>query len=150
MRNVDVVTGIVMLLLSVLIFAATRHLPYWADFAPGSAFGPFWVAIAGGIVSLALLVGALRRQTNPPVEWPDRAGFIRVVLTAIGLWAVVLLAPLLGLILTAVLFMLFLLIVVERRRLVPSVVTTLVTAGLVYGVFVAWLDIAFPKGLLGI
>jgi hypothetical protein len=51
---------------------------------------------------------------------------------------------------TALLFMVFLLIFVERRRLVPSLFTTALTMALVYGVFSAWLGIAFPKGMLGI
>jgi putative tricarboxylic transport membrane protein len=150
MKTADIVSAVVMLVLSGVVFMSTRDLPYWADFAPGSAFAPFWVAATGAALSISLLVGALRRQTNPPVDWPDRKGFQRVVLTAAGLWAVIALAPILGLIATAVLFMLFLLIVVERRRLLPSLFTTAITTALVYGVFAAWLGIAFPKGMLGI
>jgi len=149
MKTADLISAVVMLVLSGVVFATTRDLPYWADFAPGSAFAPFWVAATGAVLSIALFVSALRRQTNPPVDWPDRAGFQRVILTAAGLWAVVVIAPILGLVATAVLFMLFLLLV-ERRRLLPSLFTTAVTTALVYGVFIAWLGIAFPKGLLGV
>ena len=150
MKTADLISAVVMLVLSGVVFATTRDLPYWADFAPGSAFAPFWVAATGAVLSIALFISALRRQTNPPVDWPDRAGFQRVILTAAGLWAVVVIAPTLGLVATAVLFMLFLLLVVERRRLLPSLFTTAVTTALVYGVFIAWLGIAFPKGLLGV
>jgi hypothetical protein len=149
-KSVDIVSALLMLLLSLVTYMATRHLPYWADFAPGSAFAPFWVAASGIAVSLTLLVGALRRQASPPVEWPGRAGFLRVGLTALGLWIVVALAPFLGLVATAMAFTLFLLLVVERRPLVPSLVTTAITAAIVYGVFFVWLGIAFPKGLLGV
>jgi putative tricarboxylic transport membrane protein len=150
MRTLDVISALIMLVLSVAAFAATRHLPYWADFAPGSAFGPFWVSAAGVVFSLSLLVGALRRKANPPVDWPDRSGFMRVGLAAGALCVMVALAPLLGLVATSILFTLFLLVVVERRPIAPSLLTTGVTAALVYGVFVAWLGIAFPKGLLGV
>lgn len=150
MRTADILSAVVMLVLSGVVFLTTRDLPYWSDFAPGSAFAPFWVAATGAALSIALFVGAARRQTNPPADWPDRAGLKRVMLTAIGLWAVIILAPILGLITTAVLFMLFLLLAVERRRLWPSLLTTAVTTALVYGVFSAWLGIAFPKGVIGI
>jgi len=150
MRTADIVSAVIMLILSGAVLMATRDLPYWSDFAPGSAFAPFWVAATGAVLSVALLVGALRRESGPPVDWPDRAAFQRVVLTAAGLWAVVVLAPVLGLISTAVLFMLFLLLAVQRRRVLPSLLTTAITTALVYGVFVAWLGIAFPKGLMGV
>jgi putative tricarboxylic transport membrane protein len=150
MKAADILSACVMLALSAVVFAATRDQPYWADFAPGSAFAPLWVALAGAAVSIALIVGALRRQSNPPADWPDRQGLQRVALTAAGLWGVVIVAPVLGLIPAAVLFMLFLLLLVVRRRLVPSLITTAITGALVYGVFSAWLGIAFPKGILGI
>jgi hypothetical protein len=150
MKTADIISGVVMLVLSGVVFLTTRDLPYWADFAPGSGFGPLWVALTGAALSIALLVGAIRRQTYPPADWPDRTGLRRVLLTAIGLWAVIVLAPILGLISTAVLFMLFLLLAVERRRLWPSLFTTAVTTAIVYGVFSAWLGIAFPKGVIGI
>ena len=50
----------------------------------------------------------------------------------------------------AVLFMLFLLLLVLRRPLAPSLLTTAITGALVYGIFSAWLGIAFPKGIFGI
>jgi putative tricarboxylic transport membrane protein len=150
MRSADAISALVMLVLSAVVLVATRQLPYWSDFAPGSAFAPTWVAVAGIAASLVLLVGTLRRRTSPPVDWPDRAGILRVILAAVALWAVVALAPVLGLVPTIVLFMLFLLLAVARRRLLPSLLTTAVTTALVYGVFVAWLGIAFPKGPLGL
>ena len=150
MKTVDIVCALVMLVLSAVTYFATRDLPYWSEFAPGSAFGPVWVALAGVLISILLIVDALRRRENTPPDFPDRRGFTRVVMTAVALWVVVYLTPILGLIGTAVLFMLFLLLVVERRPLVPSLFTTLATTGLVYGVFSVWLGIAFPKGVLGI
>jgi hypothetical protein len=150
MKAADILSACVMLVLAVVVLTSTSRLPYWADFAPGSAFAPFWVAAGGILVSGILIVGALRRQSHSPVDWPDRQGLRRVLLTAGGLWAIIVLAPVLGLVATAVLFMLFLLLVVLRRHLWPSLLTTAVTTALVYGVFSAWLGIAFPTGLLGI
>jgi putative tricarboxylic transport membrane protein len=150
MKAADIISACVMLLISVVVLTSTHHLPYWADFAPGSAFAPFWVAAAGIVVAIGLIVGALRRQSHSPVDWPDSRGFRRVILTAAGLWMIVVAAPLLGLIATATLFMLFLLLVVLRRHLWPSLLTTAITTGIVYGVFSVWLGIAFPSGLLGI
>jgi hypothetical protein len=58
--------------------------------------------------------------------------------------------PALGLILSGVALCLFLLLAVERRPLIPSLATTAITVGIVYGVFIAWLGISLPQGVLGI
>ena len=50
---------------------------------------------------------------------------------------------------SAALFMAFLLIVVQRRRLLPSLATTAITTGLIYVVFVRWLGVRLPTGLTG-
>ena len=74
MKLVDIVCALVMLVLSAVTFLATRHLPYWSDFAPGSAFGPFWVAASGVVISVLLIVDAARRRENTPPDFPDRRG----------------------------------------------------------------------------
>jgi hypothetical protein len=40
--------------------------------------------------------------------------------------------------------------VVERRRVLPSLIVTVLTAALIHGVFVAWLNVQLPKGFLGL
>lgn len=150
MKTVDIVTALVVLALSIAVMAGTHQLDYWADFAPGSAFAPFWVGFAGVVLSLVLLVTTLRRARHEPHGFPDRRGLLRVVEVAGALWIMLLAVPLLGLIPAGVTLCLFLLLAVERRPIVPSLVATAITAGIVYGVFVAWLGISLPQGVLGI
>ena len=150
MRTVDIVSAIVMLALSAAVFFGTLGLDYWAEFAPGSAFAPVWVAVAGAVLGALLLVSALKRTDDEPHGFPDRTGMFRVVSVAAALWAFVVVVPLLGFIGTGALFSLLLLLVIERRPLVPSLLTTAVVIGLVYGVFVAWLGISLPQGVLGV
>lgn len=150
MKAVDIVTALIVLALSVAVMISTHQLDYWADFAPGSAFAPFWVGVAGIVLSLLLLVTTLRRDQHEPHGFPDRHGFLRVVEVAAALWIMLLAVPVLGLILSGVALCLFLLLAVERRPLIPSLATTAITVGIVYGVFVAWLGISLPQGVLGI
>jgi hypothetical protein len=45
--------------------------------------------------------------------------------------------------------MVFLLVVVQRRPVGPSLVTTAITVGLVYLVFTRWLGVRLPTGVTG-
>lgn len=150
MKTVDIVTALIVIALSSFVMLGTRHLAYWSEFAPGSAFAPFWVGAAGVALGLLLLVATLRREAHEPNGFPDRLGFYRVLGVAAGLWLMVVAVPFVGFIAAGTAFCLVLLLLIERRPLVPSLATTAVAVGIVYGVFVAWLGISLPQGLLGI
>jgi putative tricarboxylic transport membrane protein len=150
MRVVDVAPAAVMLGLSAVVLVGTRELPYWADFTPGPAFLPRWIAGAGVLLSVILLVQAWRAGGAARPEWPERAGAIRVLLTTGGLILCVPLAPYLGFVATTVVFMVGMMMGILRRRLLPSLITAVGTGGLIYVVFVWWLKVALPAGPLGI
>jgi putative tricarboxylic transport membrane protein len=148
MRRSDVVPALLMAALSAAIAFDTRSLSFWADTTPGPAFVPLWLAIAGFVlVVLRLLEG---RRSSTKIEWPDRPALVRVGLILGGLVAVPLLSPLLGLVPSLALFVAFLLLVVLRQPLWPSLATLAITIGVVYGVFVGWLSVPLPKGIFGI
>lgn len=149
MRASDVVPAIVLLALSATAVLGTWRLGYWSEFTPGPAFLPFWAAGAGALLSALRLAEARRLGDGAAVEWPSRAALTRVALAFAGLVAFAVVAPVLGMLSTAALFMAFLLIVVQRRRLAPSLATTAITAGLIYAVFVRWLGVRLPTGLTG-
>ena len=76
-------------------------------------------------------------------------GLRRVALAFAALVAFAVLSPVLGMMSSAALFMVFLLIVVQRRGIAPSLATTAITTGLIYAVFVRWLGVRLPTGLTG-
>ena len=84
------------------------------------------------------------------IEWPSRAALVRVAIIFAGLAAVPLLAPLLGLVPSLALLVAFVLLFVLRQALWPSLATVAITAGLIYAIFVAWLGVPLPRGLLGL
>ncbi|CAH1649833.1 Tripartite tricarboxylate transporter TctB family protein [Hyphomicrobiales bacterium] len=149
MRRMDIAAAIFLLLCSALIAIGTWHLPYWADFAPGPAFASIWVALAGVAIGGAMLVQAFRRDADVPVEWPDRAGARQVLLGIGTLWLLLILMPLLGTALSGLIFVALFLLVVARRPVVPSLITSFVTVALIEGVFGLWLNVDLPKGLVG-
>lgn len=73
------------------------------------------------------------------------------------LWAVmgivlatVLLVPLLGFLLAFAAMLLVIAVVVERRKIIPSVVVSVVTLAVTYAIFVLFLRVPLPQGILGI
>jgi hypothetical protein len=148
MKASDVVPALLLLALSGAIAFDTRGLSFWADTTPGPAFMPVWLALAGAVLALLRLLEA--RSVRTRIEWPDRSALARVALVLSGLVGVPLLSLLLGLVASLALFVAFLLLVVLRQPLWPSLATLVITLGVVYGIFVGWLNVPLPKGVLGI
>ena len=146
----DVIPALLMLALSAAIAFDTRSLSFWADTTPGPAFVPVWLAIAGALLFVLRLAEARRTRSSVPVQWPDRAALARVAMVVGGLAAVPLIAPLVGLVPALALFVAYLLLVVLRQPLWPSLAAVGITVGLVYTIFVGWLGVPLPRGLIGI
>ena len=93
----------------------------------------------------ALLLWQQRRGTNSgTVDRPDRAALARVALTVAGLVALAGGATLVGMVPMLAAFSLFILLVVLRQPVLPSVVTAGVIAGATYLVFVRMLGVQLP------
>lgn len=148
MRRLDIATAVVMLGLSAIVIAGMSGYAYWSDYAPGPAFAPYLIAGSGIVLSLILLVAALRGDEEP-ADWPDAIGRRRVLYTAVGLVLFVTALPYLGFVGAAVAFMLALLLLVLRRRVGPSLATTAITVAMVQGIFVLWLNVRLPAGPWG-
>jgi len=140
----------VVALLFLLFFGAlcvlALGLGYWDGFAPAAGFAPLWVGLAGVFLSIALLVS----RPAETGEAADRAGLRRVASAALALVLFVALTPILGMIPAGFLLMLALLLLILRRPPLPSLVTSVVSIALVYAIFVAWLHVPLPKGVLGV
>jgi hypothetical protein len=150
-RLIQIAPAILMAALSALVIFATRDLPYWSDYSPGPAFAPWWIAACGLFLSALLALQTIRAgvDTLPPeaaTTWP---GFIRAASTFAVLIAFILLIPVLGLVLTSMLAAAVIMLVVLRRRIVPGLFSVAVTGAVIYGIFLWWLQIPFPKGPLG-
>ncbi len=147
MKAIDIVTALIMIALAAIMVYSTAHLTYWDEYAPGAAFIVRWVAGVGAILGLVLLVQAIRAPTRA-VDWPTGGGAMRVLAGIIALVAFIMVVPLFGTAITATAFMLVLLLVVQRQKLVASIITTVLTVGLIEVVFDIWLGVGFPRGIL--
>jgi hypothetical protein len=150
MKATDVIPAVIMLALSATVALGTIDLGLWDEITPGPAFVPAWIAAIGVVLVAFRLVEAWRGRDAPPPDWPNRAASAQIGATVAGLIAFAAISPILGMIPTAALLVAFLLIAVLRRPLMPSLTTVLVTTGLIYAVFVLWLGLRLPTGVVGL
>lgn len=129
---------------------------YGTEFSPGPGFAPVWLSAVGLCVSLAIVAhglwsmrGSEDAKTAAP-EPLDRPGVGRVAASLAGLVAMVVVMPWLGLLLALLAFLLFLTLVVQRHSLLVGAGASLGTVIFVYFVFVHFLEVAIPKGPLGL
>jgi len=138
------------LALSAVVLFSTWDLGYWSGTTPGPAFLPLWLVGAGVLVTGLSLAEVWRRSEGDGdgAAWPDRSALRRVLLTFAGLLTVPILSPLLGMVMSAVLFITFLLLVVLQRPLLPSLATVAITGGVIQVIFVWWLGLPLPLGTI--
>ena len=96
-----------------------------------------------------LLWEAFTRSDHASIDWPSREGARRVALAVALLSALVLVLPWLGFALSALVFLLAMLVLVQRRRPAPALFATAITVAFAHVIFIVWLDIKLPQGPLG-
>ena len=148
MKRIDIATALIMLALCVVVILGLSGYAFWSDYAPGPSFAPYLIAGSGILLSVLLLVEAIR-EPDEPADWPDAIGRSRVLFTTVGLVLFTAALPWLGFMIAGVTFMMVLLVFVLRRPLWPSLATTAVTVALIQGIFVQWLSVRLPTGPLG-
>lgn len=100
--------------------------------------------------------GEASQDTGAEGEDPDIYGRTqrqrdRMLWTVIGIvLATVLLVPLLGFMLAFAAMLLVIAVVVERRRILPSFAVSVITLAATYAIFVMFLRVPLPQGILGI
>jgi len=143
-RPVEAVPAIFMIALSVAIMLGTADLRYWDGTTPGARFFPTWVAGAALLLGVLMLIAQRRGTDGGSLDLPNRSGALRAGLILAGMTALALAAPVIGMVPAVALLMGFLLLVVLRQPLVPSVVTTAIVAIGIEAIFVRWLGVPLP------
>lgn len=148
MRLLQAVPAIFMICLAVGVMAGTAGLSFWDGFTPGARFFPAWLAGAGVILSVALLITQWRGTDAGQLDLPSRTGGLRVLATVVGLVVLALLSTQVGMLPALVLFVLYMLLAVLRAPLWPSLLTALILAVGIEGIFVRWLAVPLPTAAL--
>ena len=145
--RVDHVAGAFFVGVGLLILALSGDLPTGTLSLPGSGFMPKIIAVLMIFFGLVLAVRAGESKPFATVPWFDAKHAAMVIaITAIG----VALYEWLGFLTTNILLMFALLVVIERRRLLPAAVYSVGVVGITYVLFVYLLKTPLQIGPFGI
>jgi hypothetical protein len=155
MTRADFYGGLILSLFFGAALWEATDFQYGAEFSPGPGFAPVWLSAIGLFVSLLItLIGfrmlrASERSEATAAPELEKWGVLRVVLTLLGLAAMIFFVPVLGLALAILAFLLYLTLVVQRHSPVVGIGASVGTVVFVYVVFVHFLDVPVPAGPLG-
>jgi len=147
MKRADSVIGAGLTIAFLTMAWGASQLTYWAQFAPGPGFAPFWFALAGAAVSAYVAVRGLR---SPVAEGPGHGGLIRVLAAVAALVVAMAAVPIVGFFVAISAFLLVVTFGIERLRPVVALASAGGTVALVYVMFALLLRVPFPKGWFGI
>ena len=130
-RNGEAISGAVLAALGAYIFLQSRAYDYYTADGPGPGFFPTWYGVAIVVLSLALIVGSVRKGgAGRAIDW-EATG------RALGTWTAFAVAvALMG-------------TFVFRRSLTTAGITAVVAALVFHVVFPVVLEVQLPTGVFG-
>jgi len=152
MKKAEMITGVVLLILSGLVIWNSLEMPPSASFGPGAGFLPFWLGVLLAVLATILFVSAWRSQSagkdSQPV-FPGKQALFAIALVLVGLAVYILIIDVLGYVVDTFLFVVFLVKVVEREPWALSLkLAVAATAGL-FIIFRVLLKITLPYNMFG-
>lgn len=150
MRTADRIGAAILLVVAVAYTAtAAGRYTYWTATGPGSGFFPFWLGLVLAALSALLLVSAARRPEPGPAWLPTGRGAVRLVVVVAVTAAFIALLPVLGMVLGTALFLGVLLRMLEGHSWRATLGVAVGAAAANWALFVLWLKVPFPVGVLG-
>jgi putative tricarboxylic transport membrane protein len=145
------VTALVLLVSGVAYaVVAARSYPYSTETGPGSGFLPVWLGAVMAVLALLLLAGASRSGAAGARWLPEGRGLGRLVVVVLATALFVALMDVIGMVLGSALFLLGILRFLERYPWSYAIGIAVAVAAVNYAVFTYWLQVPFPKSVLGI
>jgi hypothetical protein len=141
----DHVAGGIFIVLGLLVFAISGDLPFGRISAPGAGMMPKLMA---GLMILFAAIIVFTARESPPVtqidwsDWTHAAQLLLITAIAIACYRM------LGFLITMALLVFALLVVVERRRVLPAAAYAIALTVFAYGLFGIALKAPLEHGLL--
>jgi putative tricarboxylic transport membrane protein len=152
MKKADLITGVVLLVLSGYVIQEAWRMPPSATFGPGSGFLPFWIGVIMAVLAMLLLATVWTRQAteNDNISpFPGKKALLSITGVLGGLAAYIFLIEVLGFLTDTFLYVAFLLGVVERERWQLTLAVAVSTTAGLYLIFQVLLGITLPSNMFG-
>ena len=147
MRLANLIGGVFVLILGLAVVFFSSQLTYYSEFGPGPGFLPLWVGIIISACGIYVVIDLLRKQGGKEEFFKPRARlglqiFIAILITF-------LLLPLLGFAIGLALFIGVTMRMMGKHRWALCGLTAIITAIGIHFIFISWLTIPLPRGLIG-
>jgi len=141
----DHVAGAAFIVFGVIVFAISGDLPFGRFSAPGAGMMPKLMAALMMVFAGSIIIGGASSRPFAEIDWSDRKhASLVVVITAAAIAAY---QPL-GFLITMSLLVFTLLIVVERRGVLPAAAYSIGVTGFAYWLFGTALKSPLERGIL--
>ena len=149
MRSADRVTALLLLAFSVAFAAgALKYYSWSGSGGPGSAFLPFWLGLVMAALALMLLFRSIR-QAHAGESWFPRGEGLRDMLVVLGVTvAFVAFLSITGMVIGTAIYLLILVRYLGRHAWWITAAIALAAAGFNWLVFVHWLRVPMPEGII--
>ncbi len=147
MRLADLIGGVFVLILGFAVIFFSSQLTYYSEFGPGPGFLPLWVGIVISACGIYVVIDLLRKQGKTGEFFKPRTRLGLEILIAIII--TFLLLPLVGFAIGLALFIGVTMRVMGKHRWALCGLTAIVTAIGIHFIFISWLTIPLPQGLIG-
>ncbi len=146
------ITGTVFLLLAVFVATESLKLRYYTALGPGPGFFPFWLSLIMAGLSLIMMVqaGLGKVEKMPSDFFANTAGYLKMGAVALGLIVTTALLEPIGYCLTMLAVYFFLLWALGRQNWIVMALVALFGSFGVYYIFVHWLQVPLPTGLISL
>lgn len=160
-RYRDIITGVSVILISIVLFVSSFHLRDFAAVRLGPEFVPRLTAVAFGSLGIVLLVQGMinlrkfrEAKAEPEKEPADGDGETRhaVIKSFLLLCAYIYLLDVIGFIIMTAVYLfiqMILLAPVAERRYTVFALISFITSVSAYYLFVAYFRVMIPAGILG-
>jgi len=147
MRLADLIGGVFVLILGLAVIFFSSQLTYYSEFGPGPGFLPLWIGIVITVCAVYVIFDLLRKHGGKEEFFKPRTRlgfqiFITIIITF-------LLLPLLGFAIGLAFFIGVTMRMMGKHRWVLCGLTAIVTAIGIHFIFISWLTIPLPRGLIG-
>jgi hypothetical protein len=152
MKKANIIASLLLLAFASFFVIEGGKMPMADGLSPGAGFVPFWVGAFTWFLSLLLLIQSVRSKTLPEKKFfsEKSQGLKDIVYISSSLFAYCGFILLVGYSMATFLFLFFLFKVVGKYGLRASFGLSAGTAAALYGIFEAWLDMAFPAGVVNL
>ena len=126
-----------------MVFSGFVKYGFWVNKGPGGGFMPILGGIIVIIFSILILLESKKDDSDIDFTW-------KALVPAGALLALVLCSYVVGMVISMALYIFIWLRFVEKHKVTSSLYISLSCTVVVYFIFVIWLSVPMPKGLLGI